>query len=109
MENTTKIVSIEAMLEQSDNAKKEQNVDVGTSSRSMIALQIQKMAEIKVIMSPMNIEITGGGMLLIVIFRRMEIEILELTVAILLSFDFGGTTLSHPKLALFYIVMDFMI
>ncbi|PHU27026.1 hypothetical protein BC332_05358 [Capsicum chinense] len=42
---TTKIVCIEATLEQSDNQKQEQNVDVEASSRILTLLQICKMAE----------------------------------------------------------------
>ncbi|KAF3631612.1 hypothetical protein FXO37_27876 [Capsicum annuum] len=49
------------------------------------------MAEMKVSMSTINIEITGSGMLEIAIFRRMGTEILQLTVAISLCFGPGGS------------------
>lgn len=51
------------------------------------------MAEMKVIMSTMKIEIADSGMLQIVIFIRMGAGMLELTVAISLSFDPGGGVL----------------
>lgn len=97
-ENTTKIVSIEATLEQLENMKQE-NVDVEASSRYLTPLQLQKMAEMKVIMSTMKIEIIGSGMLEIEIFKRMKTGILDLTVAISLSFDPGGTTFYSSEIS----------
>ncbi|PHU17570.1 hypothetical protein BC332_13265 [Capsicum chinense] len=46
-ENTTKIVSIEATIKQSENTKQERNIDMEASSKFLTPLQNQNMAEMK--------------------------------------------------------------
>ncbi|PHT36027.1 Non-specific lipid-transfer protein 1 [Capsicum baccatum] len=85
-ENTTKIVSIEATIEQSENTKPEQNIDVEASSKFLTPSQNQNMTEMKVIMSTIKIKIPGNGILEIAIFREMRSGIRQLTAAISLCF-----------------------
>lgn len=65
-------------------------MNVEASLRSLKALQIKTHGRYKDYPA-IEFEIIGSGMLEIVVFKIMEIENLELTIPISLSFDSEGT------------------